>query len=350
MEARPAPVVHRLLEADARIEEQLPRRAGHDERQRQRIEIDRAQDALAADLLVEQDRERQAEDQAERDIEAAEHAHIDERGVPARRRVGFEGPGPQFLVIGRADQLGAGERLGVGERQKERPQVEAVDEDQHEQRRTAPARAAAASPAGARAASAERRRCVGDRRSRAAVHAVAFAACGRGSARRRVVEANRPPRAPRREARCRVYLAALIALTSSRDGGVGGLDLAVEELGHDVMIGAGDRRRLRVVLRHRTDEGALGVGRLDVGDALLAAHVEGGVRNVHARRHGALDDVERRLEARAHRRVGERQLRRLAIGRRRGTWRTCRCCRSPNRRCRGSGSRGSPCRLPCWRP
>ena len=81
------------------------------------------------------------------------------------------------------------------------------------------------------------------------------------------------------------------------------------------MIGAGDRRRLRVVLRHRADELALRVGRLHVGDALLAAAVEGGVGHVHARRHRALDDVERRLDFRAHRRVGERELRRLAIRR-----------------------------------
>ena len=132
MEARPAPVVHRLLEPDARIEEQLPRRAGDDEGERQRIEIDRPQNAFAADLLVEQDGERQAEEQAEDDIEPAENAHVDQRRVPVRRRVGLERPGPQLLVVAEADEIGAGESLRVGEGQQQRPQVEAVDEDQHE--------------------------------------------------------------------------------------------------------------------------------------------------------------------------------------------------------------------------
>ena len=47
------------------IEEQLPGGAGHDEGERERIEIDRPQHAFAADLLVEQDREHQAEREAE---------------------------------------------------------------------------------------------------------------------------------------------------------------------------------------------------------------------------------------------------------------------------------------------
>src|SRR5215469_5449523 len=53
-------------------------------------------------------------------------------------------------------------------------------------------------------------------------------------------------------------------------GGVRALDLAVEELGHDVMIGTRDRRRLGIVLSHRADELARGVGRLHVRDAFLA--------------------------------------------------------------------------------
>ena len=98
-------IVHRLLEADARIEKQLPRRAGDDEGERQRIEIDRPQDAFAADLLVEQDRQRQAEDEAEDDIEPAENAHVDDRRVPARRRIGLEGPVPELLIVGEADEV-----------------------------------------------------------------------------------------------------------------------------------------------------------------------------------------------------------------------------------------------------
>ena len=74
MEARPAPLVQRLLEAEAGIEEPFPGDAGDDEGQRHRVEIDRPQHAFAADLLVEQDRQEQAERQADADVEQAEDA------------------------------------------------------------------------------------------------------------------------------------------------------------------------------------------------------------------------------------------------------------------------------------
>ena len=65
MEACPAPVMQRLLEAEAGVEEPFPGGAGDDEGQRHRIEIDRPQHAFAADLLVEQDGQEQAERQAD---------------------------------------------------------------------------------------------------------------------------------------------------------------------------------------------------------------------------------------------------------------------------------------------
>ncbi len=76
-----------------------------------------------------------------------------------------------------------------------------------------------------------------------------------------------------------------------------------------------DRRRLGIVLRHRTEESALRVGGLHVGDALLAAHIEGGVGHVRAGRDRALDDVKGGLDLRVHRRIGERELGRFAIRR-----------------------------------
>ena len=135
MEARPAEIVHRLLKADARVEEQLPCRAGDDERQRQRIEIDRPQDAFAANLLVEQDRQQQAKRQTEDHIEAAEQAHVDNRRVPVRRRIALERPVPKLLIVRPSDEVQVGERFRVGERKQEGPEIEPVDEDENQQKR-----------------------------------------------------------------------------------------------------------------------------------------------------------------------------------------------------------------------
>ncbi len=83
LETGPAPIVHGFFEPDARIEKKLPRRAGDDERQRKRIKINWTENPLAADLLIEQDRKCQAECEAKHDIEPAENADVDNRGVPA---------------------------------------------------------------------------------------------------------------------------------------------------------------------------------------------------------------------------------------------------------------------------
>ena len=69
--ARPPPIVDRLLKPDAGIEKELPCRACHDEGESERVEIDGPQDSFAADFLVEQNGERQAEEQTEHDIESA---------------------------------------------------------------------------------------------------------------------------------------------------------------------------------------------------------------------------------------------------------------------------------------
>src|SRR5579872_799580 len=97
MKARPAPIMHGLFKADPGIEEQFPSRAGHDERKRERIEIDRPKDAFASDFLIEQNRQSEAEGEAEDDIKSAKQAHIDQGGIPIRRRVGLEGPVPELF-------------------------------------------------------------------------------------------------------------------------------------------------------------------------------------------------------------------------------------------------------------
>src|SRR5450755_1809931 len=66
-------------------------------------------------------------------------------------------------------------------------------------------------------------------------------------------------------------LGAVDRLDELGHGRLRGLDLTMEELGDDVVIGSGNSRRLGVVLRQRSEELAVGVGGLDVGDALLAA-------------------------------------------------------------------------------
>jgi hypothetical protein len=82
-ERLPAPEMHDLLKPDAGVEEPFPGRAGDDERQRHRIEIDRAQHAFAADLLVEEDRQHQPDHRADDDVERGEDRDVDAvRGVP----------------------------------------------------------------------------------------------------------------------------------------------------------------------------------------------------------------------------------------------------------------------------
>ena len=138
MEAGPAEIVDGLFESDARIEKQLPRGPGHDEREGERIEIERPQDAFASNLLIEKDREQQSEREAEDDIEAAEEPHIHDRRVPVRWRIALERPGPELLVIRPADEIEIGESLGVRERKQQGPEIEPVDKEKDQQRRKAP--------------------------------------------------------------------------------------------------------------------------------------------------------------------------------------------------------------------
>ena len=89
---------------------------------------------------------------------------------------------------------------------------------------------------------------------------------------------------PERRERSLSLLCVVDRLDEFRHGSVGRLDLAVDELRHDVLVGvlamAGG---CAVTLRQRTEQRALVVGSLEVGDALLAAGVEVGVRT---RRYG----------------------------------------------------------------
>ena len=72
MKSRKAQVAHELLQAEAGIEEPLPGEAGDDEGHRVGVEKDRAEHAFAADLLVDEDGEQEAEDQAAGDEQHAE--------------------------------------------------------------------------------------------------------------------------------------------------------------------------------------------------------------------------------------------------------------------------------------
>src|SRR5215212_377357 len=77
-----------------------------------------------------------------------------------------------------------------------------------------------------------------------------------------------------------------------------GVELAVEMAGHHVVDGILDSRRRRMAMRHRTEERALLIGFGKIFYSFLAALVEGVVPHIGARRHRALDHIERRLELR----------------------------------------------------
>ena len=68
VEAEPleAELAHHLLDPEGRIEHPLPDEAGHDERHRERIEIDRAQQVFGPHPLVDRDRQQEAERDADR--------------------------------------------------------------------------------------------------------------------------------------------------------------------------------------------------------------------------------------------------------------------------------------------
>ncbi len=83
MEVGEAPVVHHFFQAQARIQNPLPGSAGNNERERHRIQVDRAQCTFAADLLVQEDRHDEADGQAEQNEQAAENAQVGGSNPPA---------------------------------------------------------------------------------------------------------------------------------------------------------------------------------------------------------------------------------------------------------------------------
>jgi hypothetical protein len=72
----PAPQMHGVFDADARIEQPFPGGAGDDETERHRIEIDRPQHAFAADLLIEQNRQEQTDHGADEMYSDAKTARL----------------------------------------------------------------------------------------------------------------------------------------------------------------------------------------------------------------------------------------------------------------------------------
>ena len=84
-EGGPAKAVDELLDADTGIEQPAPNRAGDDERYGHRVEEDRPQHVLAADALVEQDRERKAGQQAQQHEAAAKHQQVVKGDLPIPR-------------------------------------------------------------------------------------------------------------------------------------------------------------------------------------------------------------------------------------------------------------------------
>jgi hypothetical protein len=106
--------MHGLLQAEARIEEPLPCRAGDDEGQRHRVEIDRPKHAFAADALVDQDGESETERDGDADIEAAEDSQILQRLVPIGLR-----EQPDIAI--EADKLVDRHQPRVGEGEPDRP-------------------------------------------------------------------------------------------------------------------------------------------------------------------------------------------------------------------------------------
>ena len=127
-EALKAGVVHQLLEPEARIEEPLPDQAGDDERHRVGIQKNRAEQALGADLLVDEDREQEAEHEAAREEQHAEHGDVLGRDQET-------GVGQQAPVLVEADEVEGRQELGAREREPDRPDHAAeIDHDDHDRR------------------------------------------------------------------------------------------------------------------------------------------------------------------------------------------------------------------------
>ncbi len=123
-ETFPAPVAEQLVQAQARIEQPLPGGAGDDHRQRHGIQVEGADEAFAADALVQQHCEEHSEHQADGDERAAEEQQVLARHPPAVVV-------PQALVLAEPGPLVAGHEARVGEGQQQRPANVAIHAEQH---------------------------------------------------------------------------------------------------------------------------------------------------------------------------------------------------------------------------
>jgi len=124
--AFPAPVAQQLVQAQARVEQPFPGRPGDDHRQGHGVQVDGADEAFAADTLVEQHSQQHADRQADGDEQPAEYQQVLAGHPPA---VVF--PQPQVLL--EPDPLVARHEARVGERQDEGPEDVAIEADQHDQ-------------------------------------------------------------------------------------------------------------------------------------------------------------------------------------------------------------------------
>src|SRR4051794_10281355 len=75
-EVRKTQVPHELLQPQLRIEEPLPGHACDDERHGEGVEKDRAKDTLRTDILVDEDGQKKAEDEATRYEQHAEYRDV----------------------------------------------------------------------------------------------------------------------------------------------------------------------------------------------------------------------------------------------------------------------------------
>src|SRR5207302_5274934 len=126
LEVGEAPVLEQLLEPEPWVQHPLPRGPGDDEGECHRIEVDGPERALLPDALVEEDGDEEAQDQAQGDVEDPEHRQVVERYRPARMV-------PDALVVEPADELVAGDAARPGKGEVQRPEDEAVDEDEGDQ-------------------------------------------------------------------------------------------------------------------------------------------------------------------------------------------------------------------------
>ena len=121
---RKSPVPNHLFDAQAGIEKPFPGGAGDDEAERHGVQVDGADNALGADLLVQQDRQQQADHNGDGDEQHHEDEQVIERHVPAWRR-------EQPVVLLPSDQLVFRQNSRLGEGHVQGPADEAVNEEQH---------------------------------------------------------------------------------------------------------------------------------------------------------------------------------------------------------------------------